>query len=86
MLFRSQNELNREGIQEEHIVNTRLRERKQKEKTPEEPKYTIDEILERKGNKYLVKWEGYKDPTWEPYKTIEEDAPKAVEKFKRKNK
>ena len=28
--------------------------------------YTVEKILERRGDKVLVRWEGYLIPTWEP--------------------
>ena len=41
--------------------------------------YNVETLLEKKGNKYLVKWEGYsdKDNTWEPASSI----PKHILKF-----
>jgi len=33
--------------------------------------YTVEKILERKGDKVLVKWEGYIIPTWEPAETFD---------------
>ena len=50
-------------------------------KTPSKSKnvYNVETLMEKKGNKYLVKWEGYSDNdnTWEPASSI----PKHILKF-----
>ena len=42
----------------------------------------IVQIKKKGGVKYvLVKWVGYKDPTWEPYKSIKADQPMLIMEF-----
>ena len=52
--------------------------------------YRIEKIVDSKKEKnklfYLVKWVGFKKPTWEPSSTINKDSPLAVEKYKEKQK
>ena len=43
----------------------------------EEVEYEVEEILDQKkgrggSEKYLVKWEGYERPTWEPYNFVKD--------------
>jgi predicted DNA-binding antitoxin AbrB/MazE fold protein len=59
-------------------------------KKPEKVKhFRIEEILEKKKLKgkwmLLIKWRGYDEHTWEPYKTIKEDQPDAVAEFESSN-
>ena len=53
-------------------------------------KFIIDEILEKKKIKniihYLIKWQGYDTPTWEPRKTIIIDVPDMVKQFEANSK
>ena len=48
-------------------------------------KFEISKILDfkRKNGKdyYLIKWKGYKQPTWEMYNTLIEDVPKLISKY-----
>ncbi len=52
-------------------------------------KYTISKIINFviKDNKpgYMVKWRGYKEPTWEPRDALMKDLPKIVAKFDKEN-
>lgn len=52
-------------------------------------RYTIKQILlarHRRGRKeYLVEWEGYEKPTWEPATLIESDSPEAVTDYYERN-
>ena len=52
-------------------------------------RYEISKILEFKiKNKipgYIVKWKGYKEPTWEPRNILIEDVPKLIKKFDEDN-
>ena len=47
--------------------------------------YYVQEILDHKTEKkrkyYLVKWKGFKEPTWEPIKIIKEDVPEYVAEY-----
>ena len=52
---------------------------------PEGNEFIIEKILDKKGDRYKVKWAGYNTPTWEPANVIEEDVPQLVEKFKAYN-
>jgi len=53
-------------------------------------KFIVDEILEKKKIKniihYLIKWQGYDTPTWEPRKTIIIDVPDMVKQFEANSK
>ena len=35
-----------------------------------ELEYEVEEILQKRGNRYRVKWKGYDDPTWEPLSNL----------------
>ena len=52
-------------------------------------RYQISKIIEFKiKNKipgYIVKWKGYKEPTWEPRNILIEDVPKLIKKFDEDN-
>jgi len=57
---------------------------------PKKPKKWVIEAIvgkrERDGKiEYEIKWEGYADTTWEPRKTLMQDAPKLVKQFDAKN-
>ena len=47
-----------------------------------ELEYEVEKILDKKGNKYLVKWKGYNDPTWEPRRNLT-NAKEAIEEFEK---
>ena len=47
-----------------------------------ELEYEVEKILDKKGNKYLVKWKGYNDPTWEPRRNLT-NAKEALEEFEK---
>lgn len=51
--------------------------------------FRIERILEKKKirRKWMlrIKWRGFDEETWEPYKTIKEDQPKAVAEFEEDN-
>ena len=59
----------------EKVVNG-ITEKETDTKTPKKKKdknvYNVEKLLEKKGSKYLVKWEGYPDSdnTWEPSSSI----------------
>ena len=42
--------------------------------------FIISSILGRKGESVLVKWEGYKKPTWEPFSSMPDFVKHFVEK------
>ena len=48
-------------------------------------KFEISKILDfkRKNGKdyYLIKWKGYKQPTWEMYDILIEDVPRMINKY-----
>lgn len=46
-------------------------------------KFIVDKILDKKNNKYLIKWKGYPSSqnTWEPVKNIKQDAPEIAKQF-----
>ena len=52
-------------------------------------KYEISKIVSHKKmngkDMYLIKWKGYKTPTYEPYEMLIEDVPKLVRAFDRVN-
>lgn len=50
-----------------------------------EKKYEVEKIVERKGDKYVIKWKGYKDPTEEPREKLLEDIPDMIRDFEMKN-
>jgi hypothetical protein len=43
--------------------------------------YVVENLLESKDDKILVKWKGFEDPTWESIDSIREDVPKMLEDF-----
>lgn len=43
--------------------------------------YEIETILDQKADQCLVRWRGLPEPTWEPIRTIREDAPDVIRKF-----
>lgn len=62
------------------------------EKIQQEPKFIVQKLLDIKNfkengvvqRKVLVKWDGYKEPSWEYYGVIKEDTPKLLKNLESK--
>ena len=61
-----------EGVKESKVVSSPVVKNKNESKSGSTKTFNIEKLLEKKGNKYFVKWEGYsdKDNTWEPAGSI----------------
>ena len=69
------------GQLEKESLDILNRQHKQESNLEADMLFIIESILERKGASVLVKWEGYKKPTWEPFSSM----PDFVQHFVEKN-